>query len=157
MKGYSAVSRPLAATAFGFASREMEDLFDRLFHNNGSSISSGHRATWTPPVSIWEHDERYHIALDLPGVAEDQLDVSFEDGQLTIKATRVPVGREGWKVWHNERLWTEVSRTLRVPESVDPDSIEAHYGDGVLHLTMAKRPEVLPKRITVQSKSSQAE
>ncbi len=152
MKGYSAVSRPLAATAFGIASREMEDLFDRLFHGNGHAFANGHETRWTPAASVWEHDEKYHLELDLPGMSEDDLDVSYEDGQLTIKATRRCDRQEGCKVWHDERLWGETTRTIRIPDSVDPETIEANYRDGVLHLTMNKRPEVLPKRITVRTK-----
>lgn len=152
MKGYSAVSRPLAATAFGIASREMDDLFDRLFHGNGQSFVNGNDTRWTPAASVWEQDEQFHLEMDLPGVSEDDLDVSYEDGQLTIKATRRCNHGDGCKVWHDERFWGETTRTIRVPESVDPETIEASYGAGVLHLTMKKRAEVLPKRITVQAK-----
>ncbi len=149
MSGFnSTLSRSLGPNAFGVASREMDDLFDRLFHSGPANGSK----TWAPPISVWEQGESYHLEMDLPGFAEDDIEVTFEDQRLKVSAKRPQPDGEERKYLHNERWWGEVSRSVPLPDSVDPDSIEAWYADGVLHLSMSKRPEVLPKRIEIATK-----
>jgi HSP20 family protein len=55
------------------------------------------------------------------------------------------------KYWHNERVFGEVARVITLPDTVDPDSVEASLSDGVLHVMIAKRPETQPKKISVKS------
>lgn len=100
------------------------------------------------PLSIWEADEAYHVELDLPGVEKDDIELTFEKGVLTISAER-KAPEEDRKGLHEERLYGKVTRSLSLSEAVDADSITAELTNGVLHVSIAKVPEVQPKRITI--------
>lgn len=101
------------------------------------------------PLSVWEADEAYHVELDLPGVTKDNIELTFEQGVLQIVAERVAAEEER-KGLHEERVYGKITRSLTLSESVDPESIEAELTDGVLHVSVAKVPEVQPKRIDIK-------
>jgi HSP20 family protein len=148
----STVSKPRFVAglprSFGSVQREMDQLFDHFFGptNGGSSTA----ARWFAPAAMWETEGHFHLDLELPGVKAEDLDITFEDQALRVKATRKPADEER-KYWHNERSYGEVTRLVNLPETANPDSIEAQLADGVLHLSIAKRPETQPKKITVKT------
>jgi HSP20 family protein len=133
---------------FGTVQREMDQLFDTFFGaaNGGSALAS----RWIAPAAMWEEEGKFHIDLELPGVKSDDLDITFEDNSLRIKAVRRTVDGER-KYWHNERVYGEVARVITLPDTVDPESIEAALNEGVLHVTISKRPETQPKKISVKT------
>lgn len=100
------------------------------------------------PLSVWEADDAYHVELDLPGVSKEDVEVTFEKGTLQIVADR-KAPEEERKGLHEERVYGKVTRSLTLSESVDAESIAAALNDGVLHVTVAKLPEVQPKRIDI--------
>ena len=100
------------------------------------------------PLSVWEADDAYHVELDLPGVSKEDIEVTFEKGTLQIVADRKAPEDER-KGLHEERVYGKVTRSLTLSESVDAESIAAELTDGVLHVTVAKVPEVQPKRIDI--------
>lgn len=150
MSGFSStLSRSLGPSALGVASREMEDLFDRLFDPNGN----GHSQQWRPPISVWEESKYYHLEMDLPGIRHEDIDVSFEQGRLKISAKRAACDEPGKRKYlHDERCWGAFSRSIAIPDTVDAESIEASFHDGVLHVQLAKRPELMPKMIEITTK-----
>ena len=150
MTGFnSTLSRSLGPSVIGVAGREMEDLFDRLFATNGN----GHTARkWVPPISVREEGEHYHLEMDLPGFAGNDIDMTFEESRLKISAKRTRDNTDDRKYLHDERSWGEITRLISVPDSVDPESIQASYEGGVLHVQLAKRPEVMPKKIEIKTK-----
>jgi HSP20 family protein len=99
---------------------------------------------------MWETEGHFHLDLELPGVKAEDLDITFEDQALRVKATRKPADEER-KYWHNERAYGEVARVINLPDTADPNTIEAQLTDGVLHLSIAKRPETQPKKIAVKT------
>ncbi len=127
------------------ASRDLNDLFDRLF--DAPLRVSGSQA-WFAPTSVWEDDGNFTVELDLPGIAPDDLDVTVDDGKLTVTAKRTDA--EDRKYLHQERRFGELTRSITLPESVDPESIEAEYVHGVLRVTLTKRPEVQPRKIEIK-------
>ena len=100
------------------------------------------------PLSVWEADDAYHVELDVPGVTKEDIEVTFEKGTLQIAAERKAPSEER-KGLHEERIYGTVSRSLSLSEAVDPDSIGAELTNGVLHITVAKVPEVQPKKINI--------
>ena len=106
-------------------------------------------AMWRAPASIWEADNQFHIELDAPGVAKDAVELTFDKGTLQITLERhVPEGDR--TNWHNERGFGKVTRSISLPDTVDPETINAELTNGVLHVTIAKRPEAQPKKIEVK-------
>ncbi|QDV59310.1 Hsp20/alpha crystallin family protein [Rosistilla oblonga] len=146
MSSYN-MTRALVPSGFGISGREMEELFDRLFHPGSSPAAN----RWTPPASVWETGEQIHLEMELAGVAREDIDVSFEDGLLKISAKRPQPDTTDRSYLHDERAWGEMTRTMRVADSVDPDSIEASFQKGLLHIQLCKRAEVLPKRIEIKT------
>jgi HSP20 family protein len=122
-----------------------------LEHFFGPGSGGGAVASrWLAPASLWEDQGKFNLEIELPGVKSEDVDITFEDNSLRIKAVRKTVEEER-KYWHNERAYGEVARVITLPDTVDPDSIEASMVDGVLHVTIAKRPETQPKKINVKS------
>ncbi len=123
---------------------EFDSLLNQVLAPTVARTVRGIRA----PLSVWEADDAYHVELDLPGVSKDDIELTFEQGNLQIVADRkAPEGER--KGLHEERVYGKVTRSLSLSESVDPDSIAAELTNGVLHVTVAKVPEVQPKRIDI--------
>jgi HSP20 family protein len=125
----------------------MDQLFEHFFGpaNGGTSA-----ARWVAPAAMWEEEGKFYVDLELPGVKSEDIDITFEDQALRVKALRKPAETQR-KYWHNERAYGEVTRVITLPDTVDPDSIEAELTEGVLRLSISKRPETQPKKINVKT------
>lgn len=125
--------------------REVNEMIEQFF---GPSAANG--STWFAPLSLWEEEGNFFVDVDLPGVAADAVEITVEKSQLKVAAERkAPEGERQYQ--HQERTFGRVERTLVLPESADPDSIEAELKDGVLHVKFGKRAEAQPKKIAVKS------
>jgi len=121
---------------------EFDTLFNHFFRGDEA-------VTWRAPSSIWEADNTLHIEVEAPGVAKEDVDLTFDKGTLQIALERkAPEGER--TNWHNERGFGKVTRSVSLPETVDPNTIEANLTNGVLHVTIQKRPEAQPKKIDVR-------
>lgn len=107
------------------------------------------KGPWSTPASLWEADERLHVELDVPGVSADAVEVTVENDQLAITVERSR-GESEPSYLYNERRFGKVTRSLDLPDTVDPDSVEAELKDGVLRVSVAKRPETQPRKIEVR-------
>jgi HSP20 family protein len=101
------------------------------------------------PASVWEDEGSYHVELDVPGVSRESVDLTYEKGTLRITTERT-APEETRKGLVDERRYGKVTRTVTLPESIDPESITAGLTNGVLHVTVSKKPEAQPKRIEVR-------
>jgi HSP20 family protein len=123
---------------------EFDNLFNQFFR-------AEEVAMWRAPASIWEAENTFHIEVDAPGVAKEDVELTFDKGALQITLERkAPEGER--TNWHNERGYGKVSRSVSLPETVDPETISAELTNGVLHVSITKRPEAQPKRIDVRVK-----
>lgn len=107
------------------------------------------RLAWGAPASMWEADDHLHVEIDAPGVASDAVEVTLENGQLAISLERT-AGEEPPRYLYNERRFGKVTRTVELPDTVEPESVEAELKDGVLRVTVAKRPETQPRKIEIR-------
>jgi len=129
--------------------------FNRLFGDLASRFDTEDTAAgydWTPAVDIKEEDNRYLIHADVPGVKADDIDVSLEDGVLTIKGSRNYENEEtkdGYK--RVERVRGDFYRRFSLPDTADHTRVSAKCKDGVLEVAIEKQEKVLPKKITVES------
>jgi HSP20 family protein len=97
---------------------------------------------FSPAVDVVEDDQKFELYADLPGVAQADLDIQVEKDTLTIKGER-KLARKG------ERSVGAFSRSFTLPKHVDVEKISASLKDGVLTLTLPKRPEAQPRQIKV--------
>lgn len=120
--------------------------FDSLFNH---FFRAEEVAMWRAPASIWEADNVFHLEIDAPGVAKENVELTFEKGTLQITLERkAPEGER--TNYHNERGYGKVSRSVSLPETVDSNTITAELTNGVLHVTISKLPEAQPKKIEVK-------
>ncbi len=134
---------------------EMEEFVDRLFDNAWRTIygnyDNGTNTPYTFPLDVYETDEAFMIAADLPGVNADDIDITLHDDLLTISAEVPNIEvKDNTRVHMRERLFGKFSRSLRIPQNaIDVDKVQSAYENGVLKLMLPKAPEAQPRRIPV--------
>ena len=130
---------------------EVSRMMNGLFEGNGRQQQS-----WVPVVDTWETKDELVYAFDLPGVAQEQISVEFEDGALTVSATRERSSEVSDELYHRlERRYGTFSRTVGVPQGTAEESIKASYKDGVLEIHIPKPAQPKPKKIEIGFESPQ--
>jgi len=134
----------------------VRQLIDRLFEGNflqGDSRDESSVVTsqWTPLVDIKEEPDRFVLYADLPGVDPKDIEVQMDKGLLTIKGERKGEINESERFSRIERQHGSFHRRFALPDSANPEGITAAGQDGVLQITIPKRPETTPRRIQVGS------
>ena len=111
-------------------------------------------SAWSPSVDIAEKDGMFEVTADLPGLDEKNIEIKLSDGVLSLKGTREESKEEKKKGYYvSERQFGSFERSFQVPESVDADKIDAHFKNGVLTISLPKKPEALKaeKKISVKA------
>jgi HSP20 family protein len=113
---------------------------------------------WVPAIDVVERRDAYLIALEIPGVDPDSLDVSFEQNVLSVRGSK-PMGFELGKdnelrVYSAERVVGNFERSVRLPDFVDGEKIEAEFQHGVLFLTVPKMQAAQPRKISIKPAES---
>lgn len=125
---------------------EISLLFDQL----GIDRSPG-RDTFLPALNIAEGEGHVEIAVDLPGVSPEALQIEFKDGQLSISGERQwKEPEDAQKQLRMECGYGKFERLIVLGEDVDAEHIDATYRDGVLLVSIPKAPRIEAKRIEVQ-------
>ena len=113
-------------------------------------------------LDVVEEDKSYTVTTSLPGVKAEDIKVNMHDDLLTIEAeipaktTEKTETTNGRKVLMQERAWGKFSRSIRLPQTVKSDSVEAAFDNGVLTLTLPKADNVLPRSIPVKALKSKS-
>ncbi len=132
--------------------REMERMMDRSLGRESRYVGGG----MFPPVNVYEGEQDALVQVELPGVEQDDIDLSITGETLTIKGKKAPIDDETDETDENVRFqrrerWSgEFSRTIVLPDQVDADAVEAKLADGVLTVRLPKAETARPKRIAVQ-------
>lgn len=131
--------------------RALLDEFNRLFPGFADDESRVIGSNWSPAVDIKEEDKCYLIHADIPGVAPQDIDISMENGVLTIKGERKHQAEESKQGYHRiEREHGTFMRRFALPENVDAEQITASSKDGVVELILPKaEAKTEPTRIKV--------
>ena len=135
----------------------VRQLFDKLFEGGlfpgqDRDESSVVTSQWAPLVDIREEPERFVLYADIPGVDPQDIEVQMDRGLLTIKGQRqAEGGGDNARFSRIERLHGAFHRRFALPDSADPEGIQAHGRNGVLEVVIPKRPESKPRRIKVGS------
>jgi HSP20 family protein len=103
------------------------------------------RMTWS------DAGERYLVRAEVPGIEEKDLEISLENHTLTIRGKRTVDPPEGYTAHRRERGNLEFARSITLPENVLGDEVTARLEDGVLELSVPKKPEAEPRQIPVKS------
>jgi len=136
-----------SSDALGTVQREMEQLFGRFL--NDSSENGRTARGWRASAAVWDNADKVSLEIELPGVTKDSIDLTIHKGVMRISGERkAPEGDRNY--WVNERLYGPFDRTISLPDDIDPDSVDAQLTDGVLHVSLSKRPEAQPKKVTVK-------
>jgi HSP20 family protein len=107
---------------------------------------------WAPAVDITERKDAYLVAAELPGVGTEDVEITFQDGLLTIQGERHPAAdAAGEKIHRAERRYGPFRRSITLPSHVQADRIEASAQDGVLLILVPKAEEAHAKRIHVRA------
>lgn len=105
----------------------------------------------TPRADVIDDDEGYHFHFEMPGLKADSADVRIEDGALIVEAERVrPVVSKDAAVRVSERAYGKLRRAFELPEDAAHEGIRASYKDGVLSVTVPKRPESKPVKVKIE-------
>lgn len=112
---------------------------------------------WMPPVDIYEIENAFVVEADLPGVHPENVDIQFDRNTLTLSGTRAATLPSGEKktqlrVFSAERASGAFSRSVRLPDHVDADRIEATFAEGVLKITIPKSSVALTRKIAINAK-----
>ena len=117
-------------------------------HEDGTRAATA----WAPAVEVTERKDAYLVTVEVPGVKAGEVEVTFEDGLLTIQGERHVVRDEtGERVHRSERCYGAFQRSITVPSHVQADKIEASTQDGLLQVMVPKAPDVQAKRIQVRA------
>ncbi|HKU76097.1 MAG TPA: Hsp20/alpha crystallin family protein [Pyrinomonadaceae bacterium] len=133
----------------------LQDRMNRLFEDatqrrNQTEAAAGddfERADWTPAADISETESGYLIAIDLPGIDREALEIDVDDNRLIVRGTRAISESKQHRL---ERPRGKFLRTFSVPGSVDQGKIGAEYKDGVLQIRLPKRGEQKAKKIDIK-------
>ncbi|MFW6126222.1 MAG: Hsp20/alpha crystallin family protein [Chloroflexota bacterium] len=130
--------------------RRFEDMFGRPLMRR-FPLREGE---WLPSVEMYEKDNNFVVRAELPGMKEEDVDVSVSDDLLTIRGEKKgesEVKDEDYYVC--ERSYGSFSRTIRLPSNADTGKVDANFEDGVLEVTVPKTAEAKAKKIPVSAKS----
>jgi HSP20 family protein len=135
---------------FSTLQNEMNRLFNTVFDaptagNGGSTLRR-----WMPPMDLVETDDHFVLRADLPGLAEDDVKIEFEDGTLTVSGERKAEHEsknEGY--YRVERAFGPFSRSLTLPQGIDAEAVAASFDRGVLEVRIPKPEEKKPRRIEI--------
>lgn len=130
----------------------LQDRMNRLFEDatqrraNTDAGDEFERADWTPAADIYENTSGYVIAIDLPGLSRDAVEIDVDDNRLMVKGTRSVEESKH----RSERPRGKFLRTFSIPGSVDQAGIGADYKDGVLQIRLPKRQEQKAQKINIK-------
>lgn len=149
---------PRYSDPFSALRAEMDSLFDSFMGGLPTfsgifGASGGRNFTLTPHVDVRETDKEIVVEAELPGIDEKDISLAIQDGVLTIRGEkRFEHDEEKENYRMMERRYGSFQRSLRLPDSVDDDKVEASFDNGVLKVSLPKRPEAIGKQRTIPIK-----
>jgi HSP20 family protein len=136
------------------------DMLDREFNRmlgrfwgSGAEVPS----TLAPyAVDVHEDVDHFYVEAELPGFTKDDVDITLEDGVLTLRAerkieTKSNPNQNAKQPLHVERRWTRFERSFTLPTAVNENSVKASLNEGMLTITLDKREEVKPRKIQINA------
>jgi HSP20 family protein len=141
------------------AQDEMAQMSPMLAHALGLHTQPGSATAtaWAPALDISERKDAYLVTVELPGLKPEDLDITMEDGLLTIQGERQFIQESSEQQFHRvERRYGAFRRSITLPAHVTAEGIQASFEDGVLQVLVPKAEEAKPKRIQVRPGRTEA-
>jgi HSP20 family protein len=139
----------------------LQERVNQLFNDVFSDIDSPDRSSlnsfpFAPRTDVYEEDDRIVLEMEVPGMREEDVHLTLEGNTLSISGERkIENNRKPDRYQRVERYYGSFSRTFTLPASVDPDSVDAKYEHGILHVSMAKKANARPRQIKVNGGAKQ--
>jgi HSP20 family protein len=129
---------------------EMNRLFDSFFSGMPERRRGLLEGEWAPSVDVAETDEEIVVTAELPGIKQEEVDISIADNVLTLKGEKKEEKEVKEKNYHRiERSYGSFQRSISLPTGVDAGKAKATYKDGILCVTVPKVEEAKPKQIKI--------
>lgn len=139
---------------FGTLRRQMDEVFNRTLTNflgeDGETMSS-----WAPAMDVLERDNEIVLRAELPGLGEEDVEITVENNTLSLRGEKkFEEATEEQGVYRRvERRYGSFYRSFSLPSTVDQDSIDASFHNGVLEIHLPKVEQAKPRKITVKATS----
>jgi HSP20 family protein len=135
---------------------EMNGVFDAFFGNRPGNGGTARR--WVPAMDLVEDKNDLVLRADLPGLSEDDVDIEVKDGVLTISGERKTEEKKEEEGYYRvERAFGRFSRSLSLPDGIDPEQVKAKFDNGVLEVRIPKPEERKPHRVSIGKGSVEGE
>ena len=120
---------------------------DEFFNEAVATRNTG----FTPDINISETETKLRIEVEIPGMKKEDINIGIENGALTISGERKNRNEEEGRKFHRvETHYGSFERSFQLPDSVDDESIEATYSDGILQIDIDKKEEKVKKQIEIK-------
>jgi HSP20 family protein len=136
----------LAMTPWTAPFNRLEGLFDRLFDGGAFEFRPDGAGV---PISLWQDEDHIYVEADLPGMSDQDVEVTVHAGVLFIRGERK--AEEGRQYLYNERTWGRFERAITLPDEVKVEEVQAELAQGVLRVTLPRSPETKPRTITLKT------
>ncbi len=141
-------TRATRATGLARMRDEMDSLFRRFLDDFETPLWGG---SWLPALDVAERDDAFLVKAELPGMKNDDIDISVQGNVLSISGEKKESAEEKDKnYYHVERRFGSFRRDVTLPAGVDANKIEADYRDGVLTVVLPKSESAKPRRIKIK-------
>lgn len=133
----------------------LDRLLDDVMTGVGGTAFGAPTATrsFSPAIDVRANEDEIVLVADVPGIKQEDLEITLDQGVLTIKGQRRYEGNGKEKVWLG-RSYGAFERSFTLPDTVDPDRLSADLADGVLTVRVAQMPKAKPKRITISPRTA---
>lgn len=139
--------------------RDIDGIFDEFFRGGGTVLpvmrALDKSPVMAPKMDIAETEKGYHLSLELPGVAEKDVDVSLQEGVLSVRGEKKNEEKTEGKNWHRvERSYGSFQRSITLPEGIDEEGVSATFKNGVLEIDVLKSEKKKDKSRKIQVKTT---
>lgn len=140
--------------------RTLQEEVNRLFSSNltrGFGEEGIGRGAWNPSVDIYENKDQIVLEAELPGMKQDDFELTVENSVITLRGERQFEKKEESDNYHRvERSYGSFTRSFTLPQTVSAEGATAEYNNGVLRVTLPKREETKARRIQINNESAPA-
>jgi HSP20 family protein len=135
---------------------QLQNEINRVFGNLNDTDSNSATSEWSPAVDVREFSDRFQLLLDVPGVESKDVEITLDNGILTVAGNRAEeksVGANGTEQPQQQRIERRLGRFYRrfiLPDTADAENVNASGRNGVLEILIPKQPKAQPRRIAVR-------